>query len=198
MLYNNSVVKIIQTNEKGFYIMQTNKIITLLNYLKNEQYQLDFNDLHIVDDNILEINGWQYYILTPQEREQVFREQVKLAWDNMGLDGFTSEFADKVLDECLNPVKLAFLSQYELIEYNEEEQQHEPLGTSWGYDNPVKYLYHDVASTEATDVINKFELLNFDELCKQIFLRGGYATTLAKFDHEEIVLGDYYAYFIGF
>ena len=61
-----------------------------------------------------------------------------------------------------------------------------------------KYVYHDVDVNEVTKIINKYELLDMNKLCKLILSCEGYSTTLATFDHEEILLGEYYGYFIGF
>ena len=178
--------------------MKTKKINSLLNYLKNKGYELNFNDLHIINDYTLEVNGCKYYILTPLERDEVFYKEVSLKWNRVGLSECSSSLVDRILDECLDTKKLEYLGENELVEYDEETRSYFPLGTSWGYDNPIKYLYHDVDENEVTKIINKYELLDMNKLCKLILSCEGYSTTLATFDHEEIPLGEYYGYFIGF
>ena len=177
--------------------METKKIIALLSYLKNEKCETAIQDLDIIDSTILSIDGWEYYVLTEEEREEIFKEQQLALWEDMGLDAFSSSFVHEVLNYCLNEEKLYYLSQYELIEYNEETGEEEQMGQSWGYNNPIEYIYKEIDGKTATDIINRYDLLDFEELCKRVVMWEGYAPTLARYDGEEIELGEYYAYLIG-
>lgn len=177
--------------------METKKIIALLSYLKNEKCETELQDLDIIDNTILSVDGWEYYVLDEEEREEIFKEQQEQLWDDMGLESFSSSFVDEILNHCLNKVKLYYLGQYELIEYNEETEEDEPLGRSYGYDNPIEYIYKEIDSKTASEIITKYDLLDFEELCKRVVMWDGYAPTLARYDGEEIELGEYYAYLIG-
>ena len=177
--------------------METKKIISLLSYLKNEKYETEIKDLDVIDDTVLRIDGWEYYVLTEEEREEIFKEQQLALWEDMGLDAFSSSFVDEILYHCLNNEKMYYASQYELIEYNEETQEDETLGASYGYDNPIEYIYKEVDGKTATEIINRYDLLDFEELCKRVVMWDGYAPTLARYDGEEIELDDFYAYLIG-
>ena len=174
--------------------METKKIISLLSYLKNEKSE---TAIHNIDSTILSVDGWEYYVLTEEEREEIFKEQQLALWEDMGLDAFSSSFVDEILYHCLNNEKMYYASQYELIEYNEETQEDETLGASYGYDNPIEYIYKEVDGKTATEIINRYDLLDFEELCKRVVMWDGYAPTLARYDGEEIELGEYYAYLIG-
>lgn len=177
--------------------METKKIISLLSYLKNEKCETELQDLDIIDSTILSIDGWEYYVLTEEEREEIFKEQQLALWDDMGLDAFSSSFIDEILYHCLNNEKMYYACQYELLEYNEETGEEEQMGRSWGYDNPIEYIYKEIDGKTATDIINRYGLLDFEELCKRVVMWDGYAPTLARYDGEEIELGEYYAYLIG-
>ena len=174
--------------------METKKIISLLSYLKNEKSE---TAIHNIDSTILSVDGWEYYVLTEEEREEIFKEQQEQLWDDMGLDAFSSNFIDEIIYHCLNKVKLYYLGQYELIEYNEETEEDEPLGRSYGYDNPIEYIYKEIDSKTASEIITEYDLLDFEELCKRVVMWDGYAPTLARYDGEEIECGEYYAYLIG-
>lgn len=177
--------------------METKKIIALLSYLKNEKCETAIQDLDVIDSTILSVDGWEYYVLDDEEREEIFKEQQQALWDDMGLESFSSSFVDEVLNYCLNEEKLYYLSQYELLEYNEETGEEEQMGRSWGYDNPIEYIYKEIDSKTASEIITKYDLLDFEELCKRIVMWDGYAPTLARYDGEEIECGEYYAYLIG-
>lgn len=174
--------------------METKKIISLLSYLKNEKSE---TAIHNIDSTILSVDGWEYYVLTEEEREEIFKEQQLALWEDMGLESYSSSFVHEIINYCLNEEKLYYLSQYELIEYNEETQEDEPLGRSYGYDNPIEYIYKEIDSKTASEIITKYDLLDFEELCKRVVMWDGYAPTLARYDGEEIELGEYYAYLIG-
>ena len=177
--------------------METKKIIALLSYLKNEKAETEIKDMDIIDDTILRIDGWDYYVLTEEEREEIFKEQQKALWDDMGLDAFSSSFIDEILYHCLDNQKMYYACQYELLEYNEETGEEEQMGLSWGYDNPIEYIYKEIDGKTATDIINRLDLLDMDELCRRVSMWDGYAPTLARYDGEEIELDDFYAYLIG-
>ena len=174
--------------------METKKIISLLSYLKNEKSE---TAIHNIDSTILSVDGWEYYVLTEEEREEIFKEQQLALWEDMGLDAFSSSFVHEIINYCLDNEKLYYACQYELLEYNEETGEDEPLGRSYGYDNPIEYIYKEIDSKTASEIITKYDLLDFEELCKRVAMWDGYAPTLARYDGEEIELDDYYAYLIG-
>ena len=115
----------------------------------------------------------------------------------MGLDAFSSSFINEILYHCLDNQKMYYACQYELLEYNEETGEDETLGASYGYDNPIEYIYKEIDSKTASEIITKYDLLDFEELCKRVVMWDGYAPTLARYDGEEIELDDFYAYLIG-
>ena len=177
--------------------METKKIIALLSYLKNEKCETELQDLDIIDNTILSVDGWEYYVLDEEEREEIFKDQQLALWEDMGLDAFSSSFIDEILYHCLNNEKMYYACQYELLEYNEETGEEEQMGLSWGYNNPIEYIYKEIDAKTATDIINRYDLLDFEELCKRVVMWDGYAPTLARYDGEEIELDDFYAYLIG-
>ena len=177
--------------------METKKIIALLSYLKNEKCETELQDLDIIDNTILSVDGWEYYVLDEEEREEIFKEQQLALWEDMGLESFSSSFIHEIINYCLNEEKLYYLGQYELIEYNEETGEEEQMGQSYGYDNPIEYIYKEIDSKTASEIITKYDLLDFEELCKRVVMWDGYAPTLARYDGEEIELDGFYAYLIG-
>ena len=68
--------------------METKKIIALLSYLKNEKCETAIQDLDIIDSTILSVDGWEYYVLDEEEREEIFKEQQQELWNDMGLESF--------------------------------------------------------------------------------------------------------------
>lgn len=177
--------------------METKKIIALLSYLKNEKCETSIQDLDIIDSTILSIDGWEYYVLTEEEREEIFKEQQQALWEDMGLESFSSSFVDEVLNYCLKENDLEYLEQNEFVYYDEETDENVSIAEVEGYTNYIEYMYHEHGVQQATDIINRYDLLDFEELCKRVVMWDGYAPTLARYDGEEIELDDFYAYLIG-
>ena len=177
--------------------METKKIIALLSYLKNEKCETAIQDLDVIDDCILSVDGWEYYVLTDEEREEIFKEQQLALWEDMGLDAFSSSFVHEIINYCLNDNDLEYLEQNEFCYYDEENDESISIAEAEGYTNYIEYIYEQEGAEMATKVINNYNLLDIDALCYRVAMWDGYAPTLARYDGEEIELGEYYAYLIG-
>lgn len=177
--------------------METKKIIALLSYLKNEKAETEIKDMEIIDDTILRVDGWDYYVLTDEEREEIFKDQQLALWEDMGLESYSSSFIDEVLNYCLNDNDLEYLEQNEFIYYDEENDVNVPIAEAEGYANYIEYVYEQEGAEMATKIINRYNLLDMNELCRRVAMWDGYAPTLATYDGEEIECGEYYAYLIG-
>ena len=177
--------------------METKKIIALLSYLKNEKCETEIKDLDVIDDTILRIDGWEYYVLNEEEREEIFKDQQLALWEDMGLDAFSSSFVHEIINYCLNDNDLEYLEQNEFCYYDEENDVNISIAEAEGYTNYIEYIYEQEGAEMATKVINDYNLLDINELCERISMWDGYAPTLARYDGEEIELGEYYAYLIG-
>ena len=177
--------------------METKKIIALLSYLKNEKAETEIKNMDIIDDTILRIDGWDYYVLTDEEREEIFKEQQQALWDDMGLESYSSSFVHEIINYCLDENDLEYLEQNEFCYYDEENDVNISIAEAEGYANYVEYTYEQHGTKEATKVINDYNLLDIDALCYRVAMWDGYAPTLARYDGEEIECGEYYAYLIG-
>ena len=177
--------------------METKKIISLLSYLKNEKSETELQDLDIIDNTILSVDGWDYYVLTEEEREEIFKEQQLALWEDLGLESFSSSFIDEIINYCLDENDLEYLEQNEFCYYDEENDINVSIAEAEGYTNYIEYIYEQHGTKEATKVINDYNLLDIDALCYRVAMWDGYAPTLARYDGEEIECGEYYAYLIG-
>ena len=174
--------------------METKKIIALLSYLKNEKSE---TAIHNIDSTILSIDGWEYYVLNEEEREEIFKEQQESLWHDLGLESFSASFIDEILHYCLKDDDLEYLEQNEFVYYDEENDINVSIAEAEGYTNYIEYIYEQEGAEMATKVINNYNLLDIDALCYRVAMWDGYAPTLARYDGEEIELGEYYAYLIG-
>lgn len=170
------------------------KIVNLLSYLG----ETHLDSMEILDDNRISIDGWEYLVVDEEERWQEFVQYQKDLWSDMGLGGFTSSFSQQIIDEFLDAEKLYYLENYEFVTYDEETEEQYSVAELHGYDNYIDYVYNEVDWRAATEIIDHFDLLKFDEMCKELAKWDGYGQTLARYDNEELELeGGFFAYLIG-
>ena len=174
--------------------MNSLKIVNLLSYLE----ETHLNSVEILDNNRVSIDGWEYLVVDEEERWQEFVQYQKDLWSEMGLGGFTSSFSQQIVDEFLDTEKLYYLDNYEFTVYDEETEEQYSVAELHGYDNYVDYVYNEVDWRAATELIDRFDLLKFDEMCEELAKWEGYGHTLARYDEEELELeGGFFAYLIG-
>ena len=174
--------------------MNSLKITSLLSYLGESH----LDSMEILDDNRISIDGWEYLVVDEDERWEEFKEYQRALWDDMGLGGFTSSFAQQVIDEFLDEEKLYYLENYEFVTYEEEEEEEYNIAELSGYSNYIDYVYNEIGWREATKLIDEYDLLKFDEMCEEVVKWDGYGHSLASYDGDELELdGGFYAYLIG-
>ena len=174
--------------------MNSLKIVNLLSYLG----ETHLDSMEILDDNRISIDGWEYLVVDEEERWQEFVQYQKDLWSDMGLGGFTSSFAQQIIDEFLDTEKLYYLDNYEFVCYDDETGEEYNVAELHGYDNYIDYVYNEVDWRAATEIIDRFDLLKFDEMCKELVKWNGYGQSLARYDGEELELeGGFFAYLVG-
>ena len=174
--------------------MNSLKIVNLLNYLG----ETDLSSMEILDDNRVSINGWEYLVVDEEERWEEFKDYQKGVWSDMGLGGFTSSFSQQIIDEFLDTEKLYYLDNYEFIVYDEETEEQYSIAELHGYDSYIDYVYNEVDWRTATEVIDRFDLLKFDEMCKELAKWDGYGQSLSFYDGNELELeGGFFAYLVN-
>lgn len=179
--------------------MNNDKIIALLNYLKEEKAEMEtMNAISIISDTVVSVDGWEYIVVDESERYEVFKNEQKALWNDLGIESFTTHFAEMVIHKFLDNEKLYYLESYEFVAYDEDTEESHPIGELYGYDNTILYLFHEAGLKETTEIINRYDLLDFDALCHELIEWDGYAPTLARYDGEELELNNgYYAYLVG-
>lgn len=173
--------------------MNSLKIVNLLSYLG----ETHLDSMEILDDNRISIDGWEYLVVDEKERWQEFVQYQKDLWSEMGLGGFSSTFGQQIIEEFLDKEKLYYLDNYEFTCYDEDSEENYSIAEVHGYDNYVDYIYNEVNWRAATEIIDRFNLLKFDEMCEELAKWDGYGQSLARYNGEELVLeGGLFAYLV--
>ena len=91
-----------------------------------------------------------------------------------------------------------YLDNYEFIVYDEETEEQYSVAELHGYDNYIDYVYNEVDWRAATEIIDRFDLLKFDEMCKELAKWDGYGQSLSFYDGNELELeGGFFAYLVN-
>lgn len=78
--------------------MNYKKIISLLEYLEEDVYDISINS----DENTIEVNSEEYLILSDEEADELFAERERELIDEVGFDGFTNYSREYIFDNFVD------------------------------------------------------------------------------------------------
>lgn len=198
--------------------MKTNKIMQAVEYFESN-YNDDVTIVNIIDDNKIELNDIEFLIVDEEEREEIFAEyQVNLI-DDLGLNAFTPEGRQYIIDNCLDVEEIEnyrnecnenyiesirdeapqndeeFESRLdEEINENGLSNEDEYLELLNGNDTPTQWYINEFGIDDLNDFIKLNDLLDLDKIIEYIIEVDGYANSLASYNGEEIETDNYYMY----
>ena len=196
--------------------MLNEKIVNLLTYLGE-----DVDDINIIDDERIEINGTEYLVLSDDEADDYFYNYQKELFNDIGIESYSESFRDEILNNYLDEDHFYDMMKesYEFyiedirnesawnIEYEsrlEEEMTQSDCETEEDFleylmsdyeDKPIQW-YIDNFGIEMLNgyVKNNSYLIDIDEVILEVQNRDGRGS-LATYDGDELELDDdYYAY----
>lgn len=191
--------------------MMNEKIIAVL---KNLEVEVD--EIEILDDNTITIDGDEFKVLTEEESEQEFYDYQENLWEEMGLQSFSdwarehiiNNFVDEEhLEDIITELNENYIEDIkheegrleEEIEENDcedEEEYLEYLNENIG--DKAQYLIDNFGMEQFTEMVK--DNINFDEVVEYIEECDGRGC-IASYDgeeREEEVNGEiYFIYQIG-
>ena len=193
--------------------MLNEKIISLLNYLTGE-----VEDITIIDEDTIEVDGETYKILTDDEAEEEFKSYQEDLFDDMGLSGYSESFQawikENALDkEYFDDIVRELMELYieEDIKYDGEDRLLEEMKaadveTEEEYleylideaGDSIEYIKGNFGSDYLNEILqNKSWLIDLDKVIEEIKSCDGRGC-IACYDGEELELdNDYFAYRIN-
>ena len=189
--------------------MLNEKIISLLNYLTRE-----VDDITIIDEDTIEIDGATYKILTDEEAEEEFKSYQENLFDDVGLSGYFESFQTWIKENALDKdyfddiVREDYENYIEDIKYDGEdrlleEMKNVDVETEEEYleyliDNAgdsIEYVTDNFGSDYLDEILqNNPWLIDLDKVIEEIKSWDG-RRCLAYYDDEELELdNDYFAY----
>jgi len=113
------------------------------------------------DENHFEVNGDEYMVLTEDESYDEYKNWEMSLIDDLGLEGFSENFQEHILENCINDSWFEEVAKEESQYYIEEMSDEELL--DYAHD-------HDIAEdVENTDNLSEREIERIREDCEEVY-----------------------------
>lgn len=149
------------------------------------------------DDNIYETeDGEEYYVGSYDEAYEYAKQDIQSLFDDMGMDSFTPDFQDWIYENAIDEDYFDNLLEEEKYYYTEEEPDEDMVNMIDGYEgNGRQYVEDNFGKEELQRMVKEHNLVDIDRVAKEAIDIDGIAHFIARYDGNEIDLGDgLYAY----
>jgi len=137
------------------------------------------------DDRIIETDDGDYLVLTDEEADEYARESVENIIDDIGLESFTPNFQEWILDNAFDKDKFADLIDEMKEDYEGEEDTQEWLESM--KDDPRRYFSE--MGYEDKDIFKNYsDYFDKDKIIDEVISEDGRAMQIASYDFNEIEL----------
>ena len=161
----------------------------------------------------------EYIVLTEEEADEAAEESIKELINDMGLESFTEDFQQWILDncvdsdwfaECLEDYEIGYIEEIrdEKSDYEEyksrldeemndagvdtEEEFLECLIESAG--DPIEWFKDTFGMEEFTNTIEEYNLIDWEAVINEAIEVDGCGHFIATYDGEENEMGEYFIY----
>ena len=161
----------------------------------------------------------EYIVLTEEEADEAAEESIKESINDLGLQAFTEDFQQWILDNCVDSDWFAeALEDYEIgyiEEIRDEEASYEEYKTRLDeemgdagvdtedefleyliecYDDPVEWFKDMFGMEEFTNTIEEYNLIDWEAVINEAIEVDGCGHFIATYDGEENEMGEYFIY----
>ena len=184
--------------------------------------QVEVEDLTVskYDERVFENEeADEYIVLTEEEADEAAEESIKELINDMGLESFTEDFQQWILDNCVDSDWFAeYLEDYErgyIEDIRCEESDYEEYETRLAeemenagvdteeefleyliecYDDPVEWFKDMFGMEEFTNTIEEYNLIDWEAVINEAIEVDGCGHFIATYDGEENEMGEYFIY----
>ena len=161
----------------------------------------------------------EYIVLTEEEADEAAEESIKESINDLGLQAFTEDFQQWILDNCVDSDWFAeYLEDYEIgyiedirdekSDYEEYEtrlaEEMEDAGVNTEdefleyliecYDDPVEWFKDMFGMEEFTNTIEEYNLIDWESVINEAIEVDGCGHFIATYDGVENEMGEYFIY----
>ena len=145
-------------------------------------------------DNSFKADGEEYYVLTYDEAEELAKDQVLQLIDEMGIEGFSKDFQEEILQNYINEEDVDDFIDDEVDYFRNQEEDEDTA--EWLENLPssekINYMYDTYGPDGFQDWAK--DHIDWDAVAEEVVRLDGPENTLATYDGNEIQLDTYYAY----
>ena len=163
----------------------TNKAAALSEYLDVEPS--DISDTP--EENVFEVgdSGQEYFVGTEEEAHAKAVEEIKMLFDDMGLDSFTKNFQDEILRDCIDESAVDEFIESELDYFRNDDPDEGMVDYLENLTDKVEYIKDTLGPDSfASWAKDKIDL---DAMADEAIRQDGEAHFIAYYDGNEIDLG---------
>ena len=140
------------------------------------------------DDGVYDVGNEEYFVGTEDEAYERAKDEVKMSFDDMGLDAFTPDFQEFILDNCIDQDEVDNFVEEEIRYFTEDEPDQNMVEYLEGLVDRVQYI----RDTLGIDTFKEWakDKVDLDKLADEAIDRDGKEHFISYYDGNEIDLGD--------
>ena len=140
------------------------------------------------DDGVYDVGNEEYFVGTEDESYERAKDEVKMSFDDMGLDAFTPDFQEFILDNCIDQDEVDNFVEEEIRYFTEDEPDQNMVEYLEGLVDRVQYI----RDTLGDDTFKEWakDKVDLDKLADEAIDRDGKEHFIAYYDGNEIDLGN--------
>lgn len=149
------------------------------------------------DENVYETDDGEEYLVVDEDKAYEYaKEDIKNLFDDIGMDSFGEDFQDWIYDNAIDEDYFDELLEEEMYYYTEEEPDEDMQNMIRSYEgNGKQYVEDNFGKDELRRMIKEKNLVDIDKVAEEAINWDGVAHFIARYDGEEIDLGNgMYAY----
>ena len=185
--------------------MENNKIIALGQFFNRE---VEIAALKTTENNIFEVEGQEFYVLTDAEAQEIFEDMQRDLIDDLGIEGFTEYGANYITQNCIDftwfdeVMEESFQSYIDDIREEpgaeegktrlDEEMEEAGAETEEDFleyltegEDSYKWYVSNFSTDNLKDIIKQYNLLDVNKIIEFIQEEDGRGNTIASYDGEE-------------
>ena len=145
------------------------------------------------DNGIYEIDNEEYFVGTEEEAHDMAVGEVKMSYDDMGLDAFTPRFQEWIIDNCVDDDFIREFIDQEINYFTNDEPDPNMVDYLNGLTDEAQYMKDTLGKDAFSEAVK--DHIDLDKVAEEAISEDGVAHFVAYYDGNEIDLGDgLYAY----
>lgn len=167
------------------------RLQALANYLGVEPSY--FEEENSYDDKAFESKEYneEYLVLTEDEARKYAEEDIKGIYDDLGLESFTPEFQEWIMNNAVNSEPFEELLDEEIDYFTTQEPDEDSLKYVQSFENnPIEYAKQLFDEEGFKNFVKEHDALDMDKIVSEAISQDGIAHFIATYDGNELDLGN--------